>query len=364
MKMKNKTIVDVHVLQTVPPSNINRDDTGSPKTTVYGGKSRARVSSQAWKRAMREAFKLRFDEHELGVRTKNLIEVVSAEIIEVEPGKASESEKMARDVLEKAGIAFKKGKNNENEEAEALFFIGGRQAKKLAELAISGEYDKKVAQEALQGGSAVDVALFGRMAASSPELNTDACSQVAHAISVHEIKNEYDYFTAVDDRAPDDNIGAGMIGTVEYNSSTLYRYATVSASALAEQLGSPEQTAKAVAEFVRAFVLSMPTGKQNTFANGTLPSAVYVAIRDDSPVNLAGAFEEAVDADGAMRKSTERLAEYASGMYTVYHAPQESYVMAFGNVSEAFEELGQKQNIDGVYAALNECVADRLTREQ
>jgi hypothetical protein len=80
-------------------------------------------------------------------------------------------------------------------------------------------------------------------------------------------------------------------------------------------------------------------------------------------VNLAGAFEEAVDADGAMRKSTERLASYADGMYTVYRAPQESYVMAFGNVSETFEGLGEKHNMDGLYATLSECVADRLTQE-
>ncbi len=48
--------VDVHVLQTVPPSNLNRDDAGAPKQAVYGGARRARVSSQAWKRATRKSF--------------------------------------------------------------------------------------------------------------------------------------------------------------------------------------------------------------------------------------------------------------------------------------------------------------------
>ena len=48
--------VDFHVLQTVPPSCVNRDDTGSPKTAVYGGATRARVSSQAWKHAIRKMF--------------------------------------------------------------------------------------------------------------------------------------------------------------------------------------------------------------------------------------------------------------------------------------------------------------------
>ena len=46
--MNKRLYVDFHILQTVPPSCINRDDTGSPKTAVYGGVLRARVSSQAW----------------------------------------------------------------------------------------------------------------------------------------------------------------------------------------------------------------------------------------------------------------------------------------------------------------------------
>jgi CRISPR system Cascade subunit CasC len=359
-----RTIVDIHVLQTVPPSNINRDDTGSPKTAVYGGKLRARVSSQAWKRAMRQMFKERFDEHELGLRTKKVIEVVAAEIVKIEPDKAAEAEKLAADVLKLSGVSLKKAKNSEQEEAEALFFLGRTQSRKLAELALQEGTDKKTARDALQSGSAVDVALFGRMVASAPELNTDASAQVAHAISVHEIENEYDYFTAVDDMAPDDNAGAGMIGTVEYNSSTLYRYATVSAGALNGQLGSAEATGKAVAEFVRAFLLSMPTGKQNTFANATLPSAVLVVLRDDQSVNLVGAFEDAVSAAGAIQKSSKQLASYAKGLYEAYSgAPQRSFVLSFGNVSEDFVSLGEKKTLDELTAAVKDEVAARLAQE-
>jgi len=360
----SRTIVDIHVLQTVPPSNINRDDTGSPKTAVYGGKLRARVSSQAWKRAIRQMFKDRFDEHELGVRTKKIIEIVAAEIIDIDAGNASDAEKLATDILTRAGVSLKKAKNSENEEAEALFFIGKAQARKLAELALSENTDKKTAQETLQNGSAVDVALFGRMVASAPELNTDASAQVAHAISVHEIENEYDYFTAVDDMAPADNAGAGMIGTIEYNSSTLYRYATVSASALNGQLGSVEATGKSVAEFVRAFILSMPTGKQNTFANATLPAAVLVTLRNDQSVNFAGAFEEAIPAIGAMKKATNRLASYATGLYETYSGePQQTFVLAFNDVDEAFSSLGEKKNLDTLVTVLTEEVSGHLSQE-
>jgi CRISPR system Cascade subunit CasC len=105
---------------------------------------------------------------------------------------------------------------------------------------------------------------------------------------------EFDYYTAMDDRSPEDSAGAGMIGTVEYLSATLYRYATVDVYHLCENLGSAKATTKAIEAFLRAFVTSMPTGKQNTFANRTLPAAVVVQIRNTQPVSLVGAFEKPV----------------------------------------------------------------------
>ena len=86
-----------------------------------------------------------------------------------------------------------------------------------------------------------------------------------------------------------DNDGAGHLGTTEFNSSTLYRYATVNVAELNGHLG--KDTAMAVRGFAQAFLLSMPTGKQNSFANRTLPDAVYVTVRRDQPINCAGAFE-------------------------------------------------------------------------
>ena len=130
------------------------------------------------------------------------------------------------------------------------------------------------------------------------------------------MQNEYDYFTAVDDCQAEDNAGAGHLGTVEYNSSTLYRYATVNVMELAGQLGAA-QAAETVRAFGEAFLFSMPTGKQNTFANRTLPDAVYVTLREDQPVNLCGAFERAVprSAQGYAAPSKAALAQYAQQMY-------------------------------------------------
>ena len=157
-------------------------------------------------------------------------------------------------------------------------------------------------EDALNETPTVDMVLFGRMVAKAPSLNYDAAAQVAHSISTHTVQNEFDYFTAVDDCAPEDNAGAGHLGTVEYNSATLYRYATVNVLELVRTLGA-EQAAQTVRAFGEAFIRSMPTGKQNSFANRTLPDAVYVTLRQDQPVNLCGAFEKPV------RKSEEGYAE-------------------------------------------------------
>ena len=284
---EKRLYVDLHVVQTVPPSCINRDDTGSPKTAVYGGTTRARVSSQAWKRAMRQYFFQMFHEQNIGNRTKKVIEMVAEEIRLQAPDEAN-TEKKAAEALKNAGIKI----NDKTGESDALLFMSKGQAKALAQLIISGNADKKAYKEAMQKEPSYDMALFGRMVASDPSLNYDAAAQVAHSISTHTIHNEYDYFTAVDDCAPEDNAGAGHLGTVEFNSFTMYRYATVNVMELYRHLG--KYTAEVVEGFIKAFICSMPTGKQNTFANRTLPDAVYITVRKDQPLNLCGAFERPV----------------------------------------------------------------------
>lgn len=310
--MRKNFYIDLHVLETVPPSCVNRDDTGSPKTAVYGGVVRARVSSQCWKKAVRDEFRQMFPTEEVGVRTKCVHELLTQAIWA--RNLALKADKLAEEALKAAGISLK----DENKTG-ALFFISPSQIDALAELAASGEkLEKKACQAALKVRPAVDVALFGRMVADDPSLNFDAAAQVAHAISTHAVHNEYDYFTAVDDCAPEDNAGAGHLGTVEFNSSTLYRYATVNVVELEKNLGS--STPRAVRAFVEAFIRSMPTGKQNTFANGVLPNAVYVTFRHDQPINLVGAFEKPVYAgkEGYVDPSLKAFVKHANAVYHDY----------------------------------------------
>lgn len=310
----NRLYVDLHILQTLPPSCVNRDDTGSPKTAVYGGVTRARISSQSWKRAMRVMFEELLPEEKLGKRTKRIVGMVAEEIRTA--GSGIDPEDAAQKVLEAAGLKIKSAEKG----TDALFFLSRAQAKALAELAVecpeiiegkATKESKTKAQNALKLYPGIDIALFGRMVADDPSLNTDACAQVAHSISTHKVSTEYDYFTAVDDLSPKDNAGAGHIGTVEYNSSTLYRYATVAVHELHRQLR--EDTVDAVCAFVRAFVFSMPTGKQNTFANRTVPDAILLALRKDQPINLVGAFEKPVQTSGGgfVDASAKALAGHA-----------------------------------------------------
>ena len=352
--MNKRLYVDFHILQTVPPSCINRDDTGSPKTAVYGGVTRARVSSQAWKHAMRAAFaeNARLD---VGKRTKKVADLVKEQILALAPD--ADADKLAKKALENAGIKFDEKSKSDDKVTKALFFMSTAQAKALAELAVAGSTDKKEYQKALKEAPSMDMALFGRMVADDPSLKYDAAAQVAHSISTHAVQNEYDYFTAVDDCQAEDNAGAGHLGTVEYNSSTLYRYATVNVMELARQLGAA-QAAETVRAFGEAFLFSMPTGKQNTFANRTLPDAVYVTLREDQPVNLCGAFERAVprSAQGYAAPSKAALAQYAQQMYSSFaEAPAQSFTVGSG-----LEVLAPAQTAKAMLDALEKAVRNAL----
>lgn len=83
MITKQHLFLDIHAIQTVPPSNINRDDTGSPKTAQYGGVRRARVSSQSWKSAMRKYFKSKLQEN-TGYRTLRIVEAIANNICKID----------------------------------------------------------------------------------------------------------------------------------------------------------------------------------------------------------------------------------------------------------------------------------------
>ncbi len=369
--------VDLHILHTVPPSNLNRDDTGNPKTAIYGGVRRARVSSQAWKKATRTEYAKHLDASDLGVRTKRAVEQLCERMVELDPSMSIDTARtLAGQVFAALGIKLDAVKSKtakkaaeageavqDYETTQYLIFWSNRQLDRLARLALTGEKPtKKQATEAADAEHGIDVALFGRMVADAADINVDASVQVAHAISTHAVEIEQDYFTAVDDENPEAETGAGMIGTIDFDSATLYRYATINVDGLAENLaGDAEATVRAVEAFVRAFTTSMPTGKQNTFANRTVPDAVVVALRVDQPVNLVGAFEDAVEADAAhVRRSVDAFVTHYRDVMSFLGSPVAAYVARSTGEAEAIDGLGSTGSLADVVERTTAGVRERL----
>lgn len=321
--MENRLFLDINILQTVPASNINRDEMGAPKTCIYGGTTRARVSSQAQKKAVREEFKATLPSKDVGIRSKHLAHLMAEKILELQPDYGKENAENRAAAFTKDVLKFGNTKNQKSGllETDSLFFISKKQIENIAKIALTYNYEglkdkpkkdliKKCTQEsepALNEYPTIDQILFGRMVASNTALNYEATCQVSHAISTHAVVTESDYFSAVDDYRPEG--GSGFIGEFEFNSSTLYRYANINLAELYKTVG--DDIYSVVQAFVRAFVLTMPSGKSNSFANRTVPDAVYIALRSDQPVNLSPAFEvPVVSENGYVEKSAKKLTKY------------------------------------------------------
>lgn len=184
------------------------------------------------------------------------------------------------------------------------------------------------------------------MVADDAAYNVDASVQVAHALGIHASAPEFDFFTAVDDLAEEgEETGAGMLGTVQMMSSTLYRYATVNVDSLAENLDSRENAFQATEQFIDAFIKSMPTGKINTFANQTLPELVYITVRDSRPISLVNAFESPVEATESVSRravGAQKLADEARDIETVYgFTPRAAFVLGIGELTTPFQDLAE-----------------------
>lgn len=370
--MNNRIFLDLHIIQTLPPSNINRDDTGSPKTALYGGVRRARVSSQSWKRAIRNYFKENLQFEKKGIRTKYIIKLVADKI---KVYFSSLDDETAHDLAKKYFKEATKFKEKEitidNEgKLETLFFISEKQVDDLAKAIFYLENNKNVSKESLKkekdnlkeilkANNSIDIALFGRMLAFNSGFNEDASCQVSHAISTHAIQNEFDFFTAIDDLAPEDNSGAGMLGNIEYNSSTLYRYANIAVHELNSQLKDNEVVINAVKLFVESFSNSLPTGKVNTFANQTLPQVLIVTLRNDRPISLVTAFEKPIKSnDGNVEKSIVELAKEFEKVEKFVNKPLYSTYLTLEEVKE-LREIGEEKNslkdlLDDLSEKLNE----------
>ena len=338
--------IELHLIQNFAPSNLNRDDTGNPKDTDFGGVRRARISSQAIKRAMREEpIFAEVTQVPNGERSKWMTRPIAEAL--VANGKNEESSKRIATAFVNEYAAKSDKKNPERSSVlvyfsqeeidEAVKGILKKWDEALA--AIQDEEDFKKAVKAAKKPlkdvvkdlmkatktrtSAPDIALFGRMLAENPSLNIDAACQVAHAISTHRVNMDMDFFTAVDDLQEDDETGSSHMGVTAFNSACFYRYARVDFKQLVKNLNGNEELAKkTVKGFLRSALRAIPSGKQNSFAAQNPPSfALAVTRKDGMSWSLANAFEKPVRTafeGGFVKNSIEAADAYWGKLSKIY----------------------------------------------
>ena len=345
-------LFEIHILQNHAPSNLNRDDTGSPKECVFGGYTRARISSQCLKRTLRrsDVFQQALDADGLATRTRQLPE----EVRKAFAGDTALAEEAAKKA---SGFGTKEGKEQEAKGGKYLtaqsMFLTDADIAAVVETLRTAADGKPLAQfvkipakelQALAHSRGfrpvtVDVALFGRMTTSEAFRDVEAACQVAHALSTHKVDHEFDYFTAVDDlqgtneAQEEEDSGADMIGDVEFNSACYYKYFSVDAEALVDNLTgkrtfrqdqsdraqAQEVAGRALVALLRAAVVTTPTGKQNSFAAHQLPSLILVEARPSpTPVSYANAFVEPVripkDGSDLTRASLGKMATHVEAL--------------------------------------------------
>jgi len=357
--MKGSNVfVEFHALTSHVPANLNRDELGTPKTALFGGVRRLRISSQCLKRTWRmsEFFRGALAESELGVRTATLPEILRGEL---------EADGLSADAIDgfvallqaigrRTGDAGSAGTAEQSETAASddarpeahtahLLFLSKQEIDEVGAFARANKaklekvYETKKGKKAvakkeldkLRKGlqdhlrqsckrNAVDVALFGRFITSDEISTVDAAMQVAHAIGTQQVEVEYDYFSAVDDWSPER--GAGHIGESEFASSVFYKYAVCDLALLRANLGGDVKlAAKAMKGLASAVARAVPRGKSTSTAPQNPADYLEIVVRRDAPVSLANAFLRPIRATAdhdvmdasilALRQQAERYAE-------------------------------------------------------
>ncbi|MEW2705132.1 type I-E CRISPR-associated protein Cas7/Cse4/CasC [Streptomyces koyangensis] len=381
--------LDIHIIQPVPYANLNRDDTNSVKTMLYGDALRTRVSSQSWKRAVREHF-----QNELGdnaLRTRRIGERV-AEVLRGRGWDQALAERAGAHVAAGSSIKWEVAKGKDKQPitnkvlTNALVYLPEDAVAELADIAEAHKESlttdftgkgKQKPESALKGK--IDrvllrrngvINLFGRMLAEVDQAGVDGAVQVAHAFTTHATEVELDYFAAVDDvtAARDDETGSGHMGTAEFSTGTLYRFATIDLQELTKNLSDDNYTAVGAArelagQFVLSFIESLPQAKKNSTAPHSLPHLVHVAVRSDRPLSFAAAFEEPVrsaEQGGYVGRSVEGLDAYSKAANTLLGPGRVLHAAHASLQFDKLEHLGERQSS---FAALVTAAVDAALTE-
>jgi CRISPR system Cascade subunit CasC len=353
--------IQLHLLTFYPPANLNRDDTGRPKTAIIGGVERLRVSSQAIKRAARKSdvFANRLSDH-LGNRTQRLGEKLQGMLVGEFGFDAEDAKPIARTLSSLFGrpetdtkkelfikqLAFvspdeenrlravmercrqdKKYRSQLAEAAKEVALDEGddesdeKQSKKPKQSKATQKLLKDLKEEVLaKRDGAADIAMFGRMLADNPDFNREAAVQVAHAYTTHRVTVEDDYYTAVDDlKTKAEDAGAGFIGELGFGSGLFYHYVCIDTDLLVKNLDGNNGIAKsALAALIEALATVSPSGKQATFASRARAEYLLIEKGSQQPRTLGSAFAKPVSDADLVDASVARLEAFQQNMDKAY----------------------------------------------
>lgn len=344
-------MIELHILQSFPVTCLNRDDLGAPKSALFGGVQRARVSSQCWKRAIRE---LASNDDSakgffVGRRTRYVVQALE-KAYQAKGADAARAKALAVVTADAVGKLDDPEKGN----VKTLLFFSPQELDAVAEAVWSMDLDsklladcvgedKKKAEKAIKETAkplakavkelanavkdAADIAIFGRMVADDHTLTLEGAGLFSHALSTHAAVNELDFFSAVDDLKADSgdtSAGAGHMGQIEFNSACYYRYVGINLGLLKDSahLGhfAPEELKSVLGAFIRAAVLAVPNARKNSMFGFNPPSYVLGLRRSGQPISLVNAFEKPVCADGEgyARVSEAALKEHWAQLKQLY----------------------------------------------
>lgn len=391
--------LQIHMLQSMPPGNPNRDETGQPKKCIFGRVTRARISSQCLKRNIRTYFKWVFGD-DLAVRTQDLPRMVGEELQKLRADISDHDLEMIKAALASKFKAEKRAKADSSEEegddhsqidstptpasdqTGQLVFFPPPFAKEIAKLIEKFRSNQAGAYKAWTNGKkkdkenfkddisrfedevsnaskslTVDIGMFGRMTTSDLIVNVEAACQVAHAISTHEAIIESDWFTAMDDMKT--GPGASFIGSGEsktfFDSAVYYKYLNLDVDALKKHLSwGDDKAGRAAGALLEAAVRANPTGKQNSFANHGAHELVLVEVsKRKCPISYANAFLKPVDAGNLMAESAKALAEYVHAIAKAFSpADTRRLLLAVASGSVDIEGAKRIESLDSLVGAV------------
>lgn len=363
-------LIEIHMIQNHSPANLNRDDLGAPKTCIFGGVTRARISSQCLKRSIRRSPEFAAVlERDGGVRTRRLVEEIAKAA--VDSGQQPQEGRVndIRKVFDDGGVGLKKDETT----SDILFFLPRSAINDMgaAVKANSANLGVKFAEIIGKFVQTPDIALCGRMTefdAKGPfavlkgKFTVEAALSAAHALSTHAVVNEVDYFTAADD-IPGPDAGAGHVNEAMFNSACFYKHFSIDWTQLLKNLGGDIALARLTVRcFLEAAAKANPSGKQHAYAAFNPPDGVLVEVKSDqsTPISYANAFAVPVPPTsprGLIGESIARLGQHVHEIAVGYgieakrfwFSPCNRHALTWVDRSEESEARREKSVIDGAH---------------